>query len=1153
MLINSAKLLGNVMESNSKADNLDIGHYITISILIAIIYFIFAMLGFFIIYKYSEISFFWPAAGWAIFSLLRFGIRFAPSIVIGAFFANFYHDMPAILSLGIGISSTSGAILGSFIFNKIVNSSYFSKESRLFASYLVCGFFAPVLSSLLGVLTILFGKILVLDAFNDALISWWSGDAIGILFITPFLNCFFSKEHSATFKNNHHLREAAAWCIGSLAIGYLIFFKSTYLAHLFLIFIYTYLAWLRTSERTIQIIVSIFTTFALIGTYNSSGPFQYIDVKDNLISVQIFLITYYVTTLGFSPLLAVRSNHLVNWMILVIWLLSACGIYFLEKIDIQKNESHFQELVNRATSAIEDRIATYEDILRAAASYVTASSNVLRSEWQTYVKTLNLIDRYPGINGIGVITPISRKKLKDFVENERKDKAPDFNIKYVNKDGIENYEKLNFQHYVIKFIEPLEMNLPAQGLDIGSELNRRRAAELSRDTGLTTMTKKIILVQDNKKGAGFLVFHPVYKNNKKKFVGWVYAPFIADKFFSKVIGDFNKELMVTIYDDDKVLPENILFQNEVTTKSKKEMVTKIKIDQREIIAIWKVGNEFITVNHIKTVYVFALFGTISLLLANIIASLQLLKDKDEALERNKIYQAKKGLEEQVYALNESAIVAITDIKGKIVYVNDNFEKITGYSKDEILGKDHRILNSEYHSKEFFEKLWSTISQGKVWRGDIRNKNKHGNFYWVDTTIVPMKDINSNVQEYIAIRYDITEKKAAEKRLIEANHKALAAAKAKSEFLANMSHEIRTPMNAIIAMADLLSDTSLTPDQETYVSLFKGAGDNLLRILNDVLDLSKIDNEQFRVENNPFNLKKCVNDVISICHARAIVKKIELNVLMVLDIDTVIYGDELRLKQILLNLIGNAIKFTDIGSVRLEIMKNYYSEHPGNLLFKIVDTGIGISNEQKNKLFSYFSQADASVTKKYGGTGLGLAISKKLVEALNGEIWIESDLGKGSIFYFTIDCKVLANKGVDINEDSKIGSSSSIDFRKLEILLVDDVEDNRFIIKEYLKKTNYNITEADNGKSAIEILTQKKFDLIFMDMQMPILDGYSATRAIREMEKSMGLSPNYIVALTAYALEEELNKSIEAGCNTHMTKPIKRSALLEMLQTFKNKI
>lgn len=384
----------------------------------------------------------------------------------------------------------------------------------------------------------------------------------------------------------------------------------------------------------------------------------------------------------------------------------------------------------------------------------------------------------------------------------------------------------------------------------------------------------------------------------------------------------------------------------------------------------------------------------------------------------------------------------------------------------------------------------------------------------------------------------------------ARQAAEAANRAKSEFLADLSHEIRTPLNTIVGVADLLADTKLAADQQQYVEILHRSTQVLLALVSDVLDLSKIEAGRLELEKIPFSLSQVVTGVLELLRPAAVQKSLVLAVEIPSDVPAQVVGDPTRLRQILLNLASNAIRFTEQGRVTIAVKNDAAS---GFLHFTVSDTGIGIPRENLAVIFEEFRQVDPSVQRHYGGSGLGLGIARRLVELMRGRIWVESEIGSGSRFHFVVHLDP-APRGSEaeqpqLKETGRAGDDSPPAKTQARILLADDSEDNRALIGFYLKKTRYEIEMADNGEVAVLKFKSGQYDLVIMDLQMPVLDGYEAVRQIRRWEAENRRPPTPILALTAYAIDEKIAKSLEGGCNGFLTKPVTKEQLLTAIQSY----
>jgi signal transduction histidine kinase/HPt (histidine-containing phosphotransfer) domain-containing protein len=402
----------------------------------------------------------------------------------------------------------------------------------------------------------------------------------------------------------------------------------------------------------------------------------------------------------------------------------------------------------------------------------------------------------------------------------------------------------------------------------------------------------------------------------------------------------------------------------------------------------------------------------------------------------------------------------------------------------------------------------------------------------------------------------------QRELDNARELAVQASTAKSDFLSNMSHEIRTPMNVIVGMAELLMESKLDPEQEHYTSVLQSASEALLDLINDILDLAKIEAGRLELSHVLFDVHALVEKARKLMEVRGREKGLLLKAFIASDVPRFIKGDPVRLRQVLINLLGNAIKFTESGGISVHVEKDPSAQDPALLRFSVSDTGIGISPDQKENIFEKFQRGDASVTREIQGTGLGLAICKRLTEMMGGSISVESELGKGSCFLVSAafeipDTEELLCTGPPIRVPGEAEAGhvspraalpdSVLESFPLRILLVDDALQNRVLIRSFLKGTSDHLEEAENGLIALEKFKQMKFDAILMDCQMPVMDGLTASKEIRKFEKDEGREPTPIIVLTANAMKENVLASFEAGCDAHLTKPLKKQALLTALQ------
>jgi PAS domain S-box-containing protein len=518
---------------------------------------------------------------------------------------------------------------------------------------------------------------------------------------------------------------------------------------------------------------------------------------------------------------------------------------------------------------------------------------------------------------------------------------------------------------------------------------------------------------------------------------------------------------------------------------------------------------------------------------------------------------RKTAEEQLRKLSQaieqsSESIVITNTQADIEYVNEIFLCNTGYTREETVGKNPRILKSGKTPPDIYASLWNTLAQGHTWKGEFVNRRKNGEEYVEFAVITPIRRTDGAITHYVAVQEDITERKrigeeldryrqrleelvaARMAELAEAKEAAERANRTKSLFLANMSHEIRTPMNAVMGMTELCLAADPSERQRNYLSKIRDASDSLLHLIDDILDFSRIEADKLNMAEEPFNLAGVFDNLSSLLTRKAREKGLDLAI----RIDPALakrtlLGDPRRLGQILINLAGNAIKFSRRGQVLLSAEEENAENGKTFVHFAVQDEGIGLSSEEQARLFRPFTQADASTTRKYGGAGLGLAISKRLAEMMGGRIWVESELGRGSVFRFTAHFAA-AERAPAERAARKADGATLARLRGAEILLVEDAEFNQEMMRDMLEQAGFRVRLAVNGVEALDAVARALPDCVLMDCQMPVMDGFEATRRLRALERHRDLP---ILALTANAMAGDREQCLAAGMNDFLAKPV----------------
>ncbi|MDQ2095633.1 PAS domain-containing hybrid sensor histidine kinase/response regulator [Rhodalgimonas zhirmunskyi] len=511
----------------------------------------------------------------------------------------------------------------------------------------------------------------------------------------------------------------------------------------------------------------------------------------------------------------------------------------------------------------------------------------------------------------------------------------------------------------------------------------------------------------------------------------------------------------------------------------------------------------------------------------------------------KLARINQELEEQQREARNLALVArrandsvlMLDPQGRATWVNNAFQETSGFTLEEIRGKrPGELLTGPESSVRAMREIDLAMREGRQIRIKLQQYRKDGSSYWVDTNIVPLLDkLDGRLEGIVAIERDITESIKHEEELARAKRAAEKGERAKAQFLATMSHEIRTPMNGIIGMTDLLSESGLDRESRHYIDTIRTSAEALLTIINDILDFSRLSAGKPSTHPVEFDLDEVIEGVIDLLTPQARKKRLRLQIDRMSDLPRRVVGDDGRLRQILLNIIGNAIKFTALGSVSLTVSARK-EQGAWRLFFEVCDTGIGISETRLDRIFDEFAQADAETTRKFGGTGLGLSISRLLAREMGGDISVRSNPGEGSVFTVS----VLFGTPATASQPATLPAEPVPDTLAGKVVLVaEDNRTNRLLVRKYLKDEPITLLFAANGRQAVDMTCAHKPDIVLMDMAMPEMDGIAATLAIRE---TAPVQP-HIVALTANTFASDRAACMAAGMDGFLPKPLRKRDLM----------
>ncbi len=881
--------------------------------------------------------------------------------------------------------------------------------------------------------------------------------------------------------------------------------------------------------------------------------------------------------MGSRTQMAYRRTMPLGWLILILAMMGVAGSGLLGwrvwRTHQSEAQVRFDRLAERAVADVGARLNRPIYGLRGAKGIFAASERVTRTEFAAFVAARDLASEFPGVRGFGIIRRVERAGLADLIAREQADGAPGFAVRTSGDAG---------DCFVITVIEPVGRNLAAVGFDIGSEARRRAAAEAAVATGDPALTRSVVLVQDGRQGPGFLVLLPVYVNSTRPATAeerrrdlecLVYAPIVVGELLADIELSLDGQADLLLHDGPSVTDPVIFDADHASDLATGAMdaerhppgpyqrILSVSLADRTLAVQIRAKPGFLATVQSSLPIAVAVGGSLLTILAAL-AVWQAVAGQARSLEHARrmtrdleaqTTRAEAALREAEFltrTIHDHALVTVTDPHGTIIDANASFCHVSGYSRGELIGSTHRLVDSGTHSPAFWAGFWDTIKAGEVWRGELCNRAKDGTTWWSDTIVAPFTGADGQVLRHVAISTDITQRKLAEVELATLNRhlerqtaiatdlasRAELATAAKSSFLANMSHEIRTPMNGVLGMTELLLGMGLTPQQDEVARTVYRSAESLLAILNDILDFSKIEAGRLELEAIPFDARQLVSDVATLFRGRLADGAVSL----VVGIDPAtpawLRGDPGRLRQVVTNLVSNAVKFTRKGTITIRLAYD-----PDGMVVAVADTGIGITSDQQERLFSPFTQADASTARQYGGTGLGLAISRRLVEAMGGRIDLASQAGQGTTFTVRVPLPI-AEPAARSTPVSGVPAALPPGLR---ILLAEDNPVNQRVASAMLAKLGCTVVVVGDGRAAVEAHTGGGFAIVVMDCQMPEMDGYQATEAIRAMEAGSG-QHTPIIAMTANASNEDRDRCLLSGMDDHLAKPVRQAELAAAL-------
>jgi PAS domain S-box-containing protein len=1147
--------------------------------LLALIYYGAARLGLLLAFADSNASPVWPPSGIAFGALLVCGLRLWPGVFAGALAANLAvfigNDVapgPALLlSLAIAAGNTAEGVAGAWLMRR--GDAAAPPLAQIQGVYKFAATAAAVcaISALAGSAALLAGGIVPRAALWTVLATWWLGDVAGVLVIAPALLAWRGAGRAALARL---LTLEALLSLAVLgALLYAIFgypFAADGADRWVVYLLLPLIGWaaLRHGAQGATLACLVIAASAVAGTISGTGPFVTGTLNDALFAIQTLVALCSLVGLVLCadmnelrerfPGGAPGRRPMAHWATLFACLGVTVLVWHLVA---SATEYRARERFSAAAAGIEQRIGermrTYEQALRSAKALFAASSSVERGEWRAFIDGMGLEHNFPGSLGVGFAKVLASDQRADLERQVRAEGFPAFAIVPAPAGAYS---------MPVLFLEPFsERNQRAFGYDLLTDTARRVAALRAVETDQPVLTGRIVLQQagGERARAGFLMFVPVYRHGSTPATaqqrmaaleGVVFSPFLADRLMEAILFPLGDDIGVEIFDGATTSEAARMYvsaqrsiQEQKDYPNPFRTVIPVRLQQHQwTIRVTSLPAFENAIDRQKAQIVLVAGTIISLLFFGVVRTLGAREEHAAARAAHmgsKLRESERKFESLVDSALDFAIIA-TDLHGLVQVFSIGAQRLLGYAPEEVIGRAHLTMfhqPGELDAATGFETLVAAARQGRAEPSVWTYVCKDGSPIPVSLVVTAIHAGDGALVGFLGVAHNVARQQELQASLVRARDLAQAASQAKSDFVANMSHEIRTPMNAVLGLSQLLGKTALAPEQRKYLDMIRSAGQSLLGIINDVLDFSKIEAGRMELSPETFDLDDVLNSCAAIMTLDAGDKELDLVVSAQAQLPRRLVGDALRLRQVLTNLVSNALKFTERGEVSLLAELAQRDGDTVMVRFVVSDTGIGIDAAQRLKLFSPFTQADASTTRRYGGTGLGLTISKSLVDLMQGEIAIDSGSGGGSRFTVTLPLTVAAEAAP---------APPVLDaLRTLRLLAVDDSATSRGALAECARVAGWQMTLFASAQEALEHLGAfdrrvYPYDAMLIDAAMPGMDGVDTVRAAQRFMGARQLP--FVLMARAGGGATLLARLAGCGRGTTLIKPVTQASLAAAL-------